>query len=513
MSERASRRKGGGRAGRREARGKPAKATAPFIERNIPYVDILSEENLQLIEHNADRLLAEIGIDFLDDREVLDLFREAGADVEGTRVRFPIGMCRQIIQATAPSEYIQHARNPLRSVTIGGKRTVLAPAYGSPFVHDLDKGRRYATIEDFQNFVKLAYMAPGLHHSGGTVCEPVNLPVNKRHYDMVYSHFKYSDKPLMGSVTHWRRAQDSVDMAKIVFGDEFVDQNCVLTSLINVNSPLVYDATMLGSLKVYAKNNQATVVSPFILSGAMSPVTVTGTVTQILAEAMAGIALTQLIRPGCPVIFGTFAAAVSMATGAPTFGTPEPSMVIYAAGALARRLGVPFRSGGGLCGSKLPDAQAAYEAANTLQTSALAGVNFMLHTAGWLEGGLAMGYEKFIMDCDQASMIAVLLGGMDMSENGQAMSAFEEVGPGKHFLGSEHTLANFETAFYRSTVADNNSYEQWSAEGRLDAAQRANALWKKMLAEYQAPELDPAIDEALQAFMTEQKASFADRDY
>ena len=513
MSERASRRKGGGRAGRREARGQTATAAAPFIERNIPYVEILSEENLQLIEHNADRLLAEIGIDFLEDPEVLDLFNEAGADIDGTRVRFPTGMCRQIIQATAPSEYVQHARNPSRSVTIGGKRTVLVPAYGPPFVHDLDNGRRYATIEDFQSFVKLAYMAPGIHHSGGTVCEPVDLPVNKRHYDMVYSHFKYSDKPLMGSVTHWRRAQDSVDMAKIVFGDEFVDQNCVLTSLINVNSPLVFDGTMLGSLKVYAKNNQATVVSPFILSGAMSPVTVTGTVTQILAEAMAGITLTQLIRPGCPVIFGTFAAAVSMATGAPTFGTPEPSMVIYAAGALARRLGVPFRSGGGLCGSKLPDAQAAYEAANTLQTAGLAGVNFMLHTAGWLEGGLAMGYEKFIMDCDQASMLAVLLNGVDVSENGQAMSAFEEVGPGKHFLGSEHTLANFETAFYRSTVADNNSYEQWSAEGSLDAAQRANTLWKQMLAEYQAPDLDPAIDEALQAFMAEQKASFADRDY
>jgi trimethylamine--corrinoid protein Co-methyltransferase len=213
------------------------------------------------------------------------------------------------------------------------------------------------------------------------------------------------------------------------------------------------------------------------------------------------------------VIFGTFAAAVSMATGAPTFGTPEPSMVIYAAAALARRLGVPFRSGGGLCGSKLPDAQAAYEAANTLQTAALAGVNFMLHTAGWLEGGLAMGYEKFIMDCDQASMISVLLQGVDMSENAQAMDAFEEVGPGKHFLGSAHTLSNFETAFYRSTVADNNSYEQWSAEGSLDSAQRANVLWKKMLAEYEAPALDPAIDEALQAFMTTQKASFADRDY
>ena len=188
-------------------------------------------------------------------------------------------------------------------------------------------------------------------------------------------------------------------------------------------------------------------------------------------------------------------------------------MVIYTAAALARRLGVPFRSGGGLCGSKLPDAQAAYEAANTLQTAALAGVNFMLHTAGWLEGGLAMGYEKFIMDCDQANMINVLLGGMDLSENGQAMTAFEEVGPGKHFLGSAHTLSNFETAFYRSTVADNNSYEQWSAEGNLDTAQRANKIWKQMLADYEAPSLDPAIEEALTAFMTEQKASFADRDY
>ena len=512
MRERNSRRKGGGRAGRREARNAVA-ASAPYIERKIPFFEMLSDDALELIEHNADRLLAEIGIDFLDDPEVIDLFRAAGADIEGTRVRFPPGLCRSIIQATAPASYTQHARNPQRSVIIGGKNTVLVPAYGPPFVHDLDRGRRYATIEDFQNFVKLAYMAPGLHHSGGTVCEPVDLPVNKRHFDMVYSHFKYSDKPLMGSVTHFSRAQDSVDMAKVVFGDAFVDQNCVLTSLINVNSPLVFDATMLGSLKVYARNNQATVVSPFILAGAMSPVTVAGTVTQILAEALAGIALTQLIRPGAPVVFGTFAAAVSMATGAPTFGTPEPSIVIYAAAALARRLGVPFRSGGGLCASKLPDAQAAYESANTLQTAALAGVNFMLHTAGWLEGGLAMGYEKFIMDCDQASMIGVLLGGIDMSEDAQAMDAFAEGGPGKHFLGAAHTLKHFETAFYRSTVADSNSYEQWSAEGGLDAAQRANGIWKKMLAEYEAPELDPAVDEALLAFMDQRKSSFEDRDY
>ena len=473
----------------------------------------MNEESLDLIEKNADILLQEIGIDFLDDREALDMWKDAGADIDGTRVRFPIGLCRSIIQKSAPSQYIQHARNKNRNVVIAGDNTVLVPAYGSPFVYDIHGGRRYATIDDFRNFVKLAYMSPAIHHSGGTVCEPVDLPVNKRHFDMIYSHFKYSDKPLMGSVTHPDRAQDSVDMAKIVFGEEFVDRNCVFTSLINVNSPMTYDSTMLGSLKVYARNNQSTVISPFILAGAMSPVTATGTVTQILAEALAGIAFTQLCRPGAPVVFGTFAAAVSMASGAPTFGTPEPSQILYVAAALARRLGVPFRSGGGLCASKIPDAQAAYESANTLQTAALAGVNFMLHTAGWLEGGLAMGYEKFVMDSDQASMIEVLLGGMDMSDNGQAMDAFREIGPGKHYLGSAHTLENFETAFYRSTVADNNSFEQWTADGAKDTAERANTIWKKMLLDYEPPNLDIEIDEKLIDFMNKRKESFKDMDY
>ena len=350
----------------------------------------------------------------------MKLFKDAGADIKGERVRFPRGLCRGIIQASAPSEYTQHARNPARNVIIGGPRTVLVPAYGSPFVRNIDEGRRYATIEDFRNFVKLAYMSPHLHHSGGTICEPVDVPVNKRHFDMIYTHIKYSDKPFMGSVTHPERAEDTVAMAKILFGENFLKENTVLTSLINANSPLTFDATMLGAATVYAKNNQATMISPFILAGAMSPVSVAGTVTQILAEALAGIAYIQLVNPGAPVIFGTFASAVSMQTGAPTFGTPEPGQVMTIAGALARRLGVPFRSGGGLCASKIPDAQAAYESANTLQASALAGVNFMLHTAGWLEGGLSMGYEKFIMDADQAGMIAVMLKGVDLSENAQA---------------------------------------------------------------------------------------------
>ena len=313
------------------------------------------------------------------------------------RIRFPKGMLRELCK-TAPSSFIQHARNPARNVEIGGKKTVFAPVYGPPFYRSYDEGRRYATLNDFETLVKLTYLSPALHHSGGTVCEPVDIPVNKRHFDMVYAHLKYSDKPIMGSVTAPERAQDTVDMCKLVFGADFVDQNCVTTSLINVNSPLTYDGIMNGALRVYAENNQACIVSPFLIAGAMAPVTPAGVMAQCLAEAMTGIAYGQLIRPGSPVIFGTFAASMSMASGAPTFGTPEPALITMGMAQLAKRMNLPFRSGGSLNASKVPDAQAAYEAANTLQTSALAGVNFMLHTAGWLEGGLAMGYEKFIMD-------------------------------------------------------------------------------------------------------------------
>ena len=433
-------------------------------------------------------------------------------------MRFPRGLCRHLVTTHAPAEFVQHARNPARSVTIGGNRLVTAPAYGPPFVHDLDKGRRYATIEDFRNFVRLAWLSPYIHHSGGTVCEPVDLPVNKRHFDMVYAHMKYSDKPYMGSVTAPERAEDTVAMSKLLFGDDFIDpatgqERTVVLNLINANSPMTYDDTMLGAAKVYARANQACVISPFILAGAMSPVTVADTSAQILAEALAGMAFVQLVRPGAPVVFGTFASSISMQSGAPTFGSPEPSMVMYVCAALARRLGVPFRSGGGLCASKIPDAQAAYESANTLQTAALAGVNFMLHTAGWLEGGLAMGYEKFMMDADQAGMLGVLIGGVDLSENGQAMDALREVGPGQHFLGCAHTQANFQSAFYRSSIADNNSFEQWEAEGSQDTAQRANQRWKSALASYEAPPLDEAVDEALQDYIKRRKASFEDANY
>ena len=502
-----------GRKGRRIARATSTVDAPPYITRKIPVYELASEELLALVEENTEIVLEEIGIDFRDDPQALQLFRDAGALVEEERVRFPRGMCREIIQRNAPNEFTQHARNPDRSVQIGGDHAVFVPAYGPPFVRDLDSGRRYATIEDFRNFTKLTWMSPALHHSGGTLCEPVDVPVNKRHLDMIYSHLRWSDKPFMGSVTAPERAQDTVDMAEIVFGRSFVDSHCVITSLINANSPMTFDATMLGAARVYAEHNQATVISPFILAGAMSPVTVIGTCTQLFAEALAGMAFVQLTRPGAPVIFGTFGSSISMQSGAPTFGTPEPAMVVFIAAALARRLGVPFRSGGGLCASKIPDAQAAYESANTLQTAMLAGVHFMLHTSGWLEGGLTMGYEKFILDTDQAGMIQVFMSGIDDSENGQAMAALREVGPGNHFLGCTHTQDNFETAFYRSNVADNNSFEQWRDEGEKDATQRANRIWKEMLKNYEAPPIDSGIDEALLEFVRTRKTSMPDAAY
>jgi trimethylamine---corrinoid protein Co-methyltransferase len=512
MTDTAPRLRSGGRAGRQAARASHHVAREPFLTRTLAPFEVLNEEGLATIEHNADTILEKVGLEFRGDADALRLFREAGADVQGERVRFPRGMCRRIVQASAPKVFTQYARNEANSVQIGGTATVFAPNYGSPFVRDLDSGRRYGTIEDFRNFVKLAYLSPHLHHSGGTVCEPVDVPVNKRHLDMVYSHIRYSDKPFMGSVTAPERARDTVEMARLTFGADYLEDHTVILSLINANSPLVWDSIMLGSARAYAEANQATLMTPFILAGAMAPVTAAGVCAQTLAEALAGMTFVQLVRPGAPVVLGSFASSMSMQSGAPTFGTPEPALVLYVMASLARRLGVPFRSGGSLCGSKIADAQAAYESAATLQPTILGGVNFVLHAAGWLEGGLTVGYEKFILDADQCGMMGVFVNGVDMSDNGQALDAIRSNEPGTHYLGSAHTLANFETAFYRSDVTDNNSFEQWQEDGSLDAAQRANVSWKKMLAEYEAPPIDPGVDEALLDFIARRKASMPDSE-
>ena len=502
----------GGRAARRVARETSQQEIHAYITRHIPPIDILHDEATELIETNAELVLSDIGIEFRDDQEVLNLLQGAGCDVDGTRVRFPKGLARELAKK-APSQFTQYARNPSKSVLIGGDNIVFAPVYGPPFIRGLDGERRYAEIDDFVNMVKLVYMLPGLHHSGGTLCEPVDLPVTKRHLEMNYAHIRYSDKPYMGSVTAPSRAEDTLEMARILFGNEFVSKNCVLVSLINANSPMTWDDTMLGALKVYARAGQACIISPFILAGAMSPVSVAGTLTQILAEAMSGIALTQVINPGAPVIFGSFASSISMQTGAPTFGTPEPAKVLYGCAKLARRLGVPFRSGGSLTAAKSVDAQSAYESAHTIIPTVMGGVNFALHSAGWLEGGLVSDFAKLVLDADQLTMMNSLVSGIDVSENGMALNALKQVGPGQHFLGSEHTQSNFETAFWRSSIADYTTYEQWSSEGSQEAELRARSKAKQMLESYQAPEIDKTIDDELRAFIDRRKNILPDSDY
>ena len=502
-------RRGGGGAARRAERTAVRVEFARYIERNIPNLEILNEEALAIIEANAETVLEEIGVNFVENPAALELWRQAGADVQGERVRIPRGLARQLC-ATAPGEFTQHARNPERNVVIGGRNLVLAPVYGPPFVRDLNGGRRYATIADFRNFVKLGQMSKYLHHSGGTVCEPTDVAVNKRHLDMLHAHMTLSDKPFMGSVTEPSRAADSVEMAKLLFGDAFVDQNTVMTSLVNINSPLTFDATMMGALEVYARANQACIISPFIVGGAMAPVSVAGTLTQVLAEVLAGVAYSQLIRKGAPVIFGAFVTSIDMNSGAPTFGTPEAAQITLGAGHLARRLGLPYRSAGGFTGSKLPDAQAAYESANTLNTGLLAGVNFMLHACGWLEGGLVSSYEKFVMDADQLGYLHRLAAGVDVSENGQAMAAIREVGPGGHYLGCAHTQDNFKSAFWKTDLLDYKPFETWEEEGARDTVALAQARVRKMLDSYQAPDLDPGIAEALAEYVARKKAAEPD---
>lgn len=499
----------GGGAARRAARTAVSFDSARYIERNVPDFEVLTPEAIEIIEANAETLLAEIGVNFVDNPTALERWRMAGAEVQGERVRIPRGLARALC-ATAPAQFTQHARNPDRGVSIGGRGLVLAPVYGPPFVRDSVGGRRYATIEDFRNFVKLGYMSKWLHHSGGTICEPTDVAVNKRHLDMLHAHMTLSDKPFMGAVTEPERATDSVEMAKVLFGVEFVDSHVVMTSLININSPLTFDSTMMGALEVYAAAGQACIVSPFIVGGAMAPVTVAGTLTQVLAEVLAGTAYAQLVRPGAPVIFGAFVTSIDMNSGAPTFGTPEAALITLGAGQLARRLGLPYRSGGAFCGSKLPDAQAGYESANSLNMALLAGVNFMLHACGWLEGGLVASYEKFVMDADQLGALHQFARGVDISESAQAMDALREVGPGGHYLGCAHTRENFQTAFWRSGLFDYKPFETWSEEGARDTEALAAARVSRMLGDYVAPTLDAGVADALADYVARRKAMMSD---
>jgi trimethylamine--corrinoid protein Co-methyltransferase len=500
----------GGRRTRRAARLAAPLVCLPTLTRDIPVYEVLDPEGVELIHEASMGILEEVGVEFRD-AEALALWREAGAQVSGERVRIDRKLVMALV-ATSPEEITLAARNPARRVRLGGRHTVFAPTYGSPYVLDLEGRRRYSTLADLEAFHKLAYLAPALHLTGGITCEPVDVPVAKRHLHIAYSALRHSDKPFMGATTARERAEDTLAMARLVFGEAFLEANTVMVSVCNCNSPLVWDATMLDAVKVYARNNQAVLLSPFVMAGANTPASSVGAVAQLNAEALAGLAFAQLVRPGAPMIYGHYLATVSMKSGAPMAGTPEISLMNFMIGQLARRYRVPWRSSGMVSGAKLPDAQAAYESAMTMQSVLLAGASFVFHAAGWLEAGLTASFAKFMLDAEQMEMYYRLAQGVSFEDLGDAMAALAEVGPGGHYLGTAHTRARFQDAFFMPELLDNNSYEQWAAEGARDTADRATAKARRELARWDdhAPALDPAVDEALRAFIAKREAELPD---
>lgn len=452
-------------------------------------------------------------MEFRGDAEALSLFAGAGAKVDGERVRFPDGMARHLC-ASAPAKFSLRARNQQNDVNLGGNGVVFMPGYGSPFVTDLDQGRRYATKEDFNNFIKLTQALPQLHHSGGTVVEPVDIPVNKRHLHMVRSHLTLSDKPFMGGVTSVQAARDSIDMARLVFGDGFLNSNAVIQANININSPFVFDETMSSVLREYAAAGQCICVSPAIFGGAMGPVTPAAIAAQTLAEAMTGIALAQLVHPGCPVVMGSFHSTMNLRTGSLTFGTPEANLVNAALVQLGDRLGVPVRGGGGqITAANAADGQAMQESANAMWSTVLAGSHQVWHAAGWLEGGLTMSYEKFILDADNCGALLCFLQGMEVSDQTLTRESYSEAEPGGNFLSTSHTISTFATANYESLLIDAGSFEAWTENGSRTAAERANARWKQLLGEYQPPEMNASKLAQLNAFVAERDERLPDEWY
>lgn len=502
------------RSGRRSRTLSAAHRTANiFKERFIPQYALLCDDALSQLEHQADWLLANIGMEIRGDETALEMFETAGANVDGERVTFEIGLARDLCK-NAPSSFQLHARNPAHTVNLGGNHLVLMPGYGSPFANDLDHGRRYATLQDFQNFVKLTYTTPHLHHSGGTIVEPVDIPVNKRHLDMVLAHLCLSDKPFMGSVTSVERAKDTLAMARIVFGEAFLENHAVIQANINLNSPFVFDDTMSRVLREYAAANQCVCISPAIFGGAMGPVTPAAIVSQTLAEAMVGIALAQLVRPGCPVVFGSFHSTMNLRSGSLTFGTPEANLATMALSQLGLRLGVPVRSGGGqITAANAPDGQAMMDSVNAMWSTVLSGTHQVWHAAGWLEGGLTMSYEKFILDLDNCGAIMRMIQGMAVGDDTLSKESYLETGPGQNFLSTGHTLTHFANANYESLLPEAGPYETWKENGSLSAAERANRVWKQMLEAYEPPELASDIKKQLKEYVASRKSNMPDEWY
>ncbi|NHA66945.1 trimethylamine methyltransferase family protein [Phycicoccus flavus] len=478
-----------------------------FVNR-MPRYEILSADAMAQLDAGWRRLVTEIGVEFMSDR-ALDLFREAGQRVEENTVFLdPEFVLEQV--AKAPREFDLQARNPEHSVHIGGDTMAFGAVYGPPFVREGDT-RRDGTMADYENFARLSQSFSVLDSAGGVVCEPNDTPLDSRHLDMTYALMTLTDKVFMGNVVSGTNARDVIAMSEILFGGrEAIERTPVSISLVNCNSPLRWDDRMLDALFEYAAAAQPVVLTPFILMGAMSPVTIPAALVQQMAEALSGIALAQLIRPGCPVVFGSFLSNIDMQSGSPTFGTPESGIGLLCTGQIARHFGLPFRTGGGLTSSQVPDAQAGYEALMTLMPTFLAGANWVMHTAGWLEGGLVAGFEKFVVDCQIVEMLQHEFTPLEIDEGSLAFDAHQEVGHGGHFLGSMHTMERFRTCFYRPFLNSSDNYERWVRGGALDTAARASVIWKKRLEEYEQPTLDEAVRAELEEYVVRRRRELGD---
>jgi trimethylamine--corrinoid protein Co-methyltransferase len=474
---------------------------------SLPRYEILSEEAIDVLDRGWRRIVTELGVEFMLP-EAVEYFRRAGQTVEGENLvkLDPDFVLEQV--AKAPREFDLQARNPERSVHIGGDHMVFSGVYGPPFVRDGDI-RRDATMADFENFVRLAQSFPELDSPGGTIVEPNDAPLDSRHLDMVYALQTLSDKPYMGSVISGENARDTVAMSRILLGDS-IDETPASISLINCNSPLRWDDRMLSAMLEYNRANQAVITTPFLLMGAMSPVSIPATLVQQMAEALSGIALAQLVNPGCPVVFGSFLSNTDMKTGSPSFGTPESAIGLLCTGQIARHFGLPFRSGGGLTSSQTADAQSAYEALMTMLPTFLAGANFVMHSAGWLEGGLVSSYEKFIVDIEILRMLKHEFTPLEIDEASLAFDAHQEVGQGGHFLGAMHTLERFRDCFYRPLLSSTENFDRWSRGGGADANERASRIWRETLESYEQPAIDPATDEELREYVSRRRTELGD---
>jgi trimethylamine--corrinoid protein Co-methyltransferase len=471
--------------------------------------EVLSEDAMATIERGWRRLLQDIGIAF-HHPEALRRFREAGQIVEDDVVRLDPDFVLELI-AGAPSTFTLHARNPERSFPIGGDVMNFVPVQGPPFVREGDV-RRDGTFDDFCRFTKLAQVYDDFDTAGGLPCEPNDLPLDSRHLDMQLALLTLTDKPFSGGQVSRDCALDALALGGMVFGGaEALAREPVMYSVVNVNSPLLYDERMLDALLIYADAGQPVIVTPFLLMGAMSPVAIPSALVQQTAEALAGVALTQLVRPGTPVVLGSFLSHTDMQSGSPGFGGPEAAIGLFCSGQIARRLGLPWRSGGGaLTSSQMPDAQAAYEGLNTMLPAFLAGANFVMHTAGWLESGLVSCYEKFVVDLEIVRTLREEFTPLEVDEASLAYGAHQEVGHGGHFLGAEHTLERFRTCFYRPLLSSTENFERWKRNGGNDSAERATAVWQAALERYEQPPFDADLEAELEAYVTRRRRELGD---